>query len=176
MQSKQFPITEDGRKHGALRCACSRRGADDLAEIGQRKGGIGEDAWDRGLMALSASDALGWGAVSGPRGGQHIAGQWAEQPSVVPMAEPQPVGLMVEQPFVGLMVVRRCAVPTAELRFEAPYMVPTMAGIVPTLVLQRGSRLGGCRCGCGFDLLLFTTLLPTGTLLLPTLVVCSISW
>jgi hypothetical protein len=75
---------------------------------------------------------------------QHIAAQWVEQPSVVPMAEPQPVALMVEQPFVGRMVVLRFAVPTAELRFEAPYMVevPTMAGIVPTLVLQRGSRLG----------------------------------
>jgi len=66
---------------------------------------------------------------------QHIAAQWVGQPSVVPMAEPRPVGLMV-----GL----RFAVPTAELRFEALYMagVPTMAGIVPTLVLQRGSRLG----------------------------------
>jgi hypothetical protein len=66
---------------------------------------------------------------------QHIAAQWVEQPSV---------GLMVEQRFVDLMVVLRFAVPTAELRFEAPYMVevPTMAGIVPTPVLQRGSRLG----------------------------------
>jgi hypothetical protein len=66
---------------------------------------------------------------------QHIAGQWAEQPSVVRMAE---------QPSVGLTVVLRLAAPTAELRFEAPCMVgvPTMAGIVPTLVLQRESRLG----------------------------------
>jgi hypothetical protein len=75
---------------------------------------------------------------------QHIAAQWVEQPSVVPMAEPQPVGLMVVQPCVDLMVVQRFAVPTAELRFEAPYTagVPTMAGTVPTPVLQRGSRLG----------------------------------
>jgi hypothetical protein len=66
---------------------------------------------------------------------QHIAAQWVEQPSVAPMAEPQ---------SVGLMVVLRLAAPTAELRFEAPCMVgvPTMAGIVPTLVLQQESRLG----------------------------------
>jgi hypothetical protein len=65
---------------------------------------------------------------------QHIAAQWVEQPSVVPTAEPQPVGLMGVLRFAGL---------TAVLRFEARYMVgvPTMAGIVPTLGLQRGSRL-----------------------------------
>jgi hypothetical protein len=33
-----------------------------------------------------------------------------------------------------------------------------------------GRGWSGCRCGCGFDLLLFATLLPTGTLL-PALVV-----
>jgi hypothetical protein len=66
---------------------------------------------------------------------QHIAAQWVEQPSVAPMAEPQPV---------GLMVVLRCAGLTAALRFAAPYMVgvPTMADTVPMLVLQQGSRLG----------------------------------
>jgi hypothetical protein len=66
---------------------------------------------------------------------QPIAAQWVEQRSVDLMAEPQPA---------GLMVVLRFEAPTAELRFEAPYMVgvPTMAGIVPTLALQRGSRLG----------------------------------
>src|SRR5260370_27358220 len=75
---------------------------------------------------------------------QHIAAQWVEQPSVVPMAEPRPVDLLVGLRFEAPMVGLRFAVPTAELRFEAPYMagVPTMAGIVPTLVLQRGSRLG----------------------------------
>lgn len=64
---------------------------------------------------------------------QHIA-QWVEQPFAVPMAEPQPVGLMV-----GL----RCAAPTV-LRFEAPCTVgvPTMAVIVPTLVFPAGVAVG----------------------------------
>jgi hypothetical protein len=66
---------------------------------------------------------------------QRIAAQWVEQPSVAPMAEPQPVGLMVVLRFAGL---------TAALRFAAPYMVgvPTMADTVPMLGLQQGSRLG----------------------------------
>jgi predicted DNA-binding transcriptional regulator AlpA len=61
---------------------------------------------------------------------QYIAAQWVGQP---------PVGLMVEQPSAAPMVVLRSEAPTAELRFEAPYMVEA---IVPTLALQRGSRLG----------------------------------
>jgi hypothetical protein len=66
---------------------------------------------------------------------QRIAAQWVEQPSVAPMAEPQPVGLMVVLRFAGL---------TAALRFAAPYMVgvPTMADTAPMLVSQRGLRLG----------------------------------
>ena len=96
---------------------------------------------------------------------QHIAGQWVEQPFAVPMAEPQPVGLMV-----GL----RCAAPTV-LRFEAPCTVgvPTIAVIVPTLVFPAG--VAGVGAAAASTYYYSTTLLPTGTLL-PTLVVFSISW
>jgi hypothetical protein len=78
-----------------------------------------------GLLALSASDAFGWGAVAGPRGGAAYRG---------PMG-----GTAVRGPYGGAAVRG----PYVVLRFAAPYMVvPTMAGIVPTLVLQQGSQLG----------------------------------